>query len=135
MSAIATAAAIAGIAAAAYPILDSIAREKNSKKAVKLRNELNVILSQYNLKISDLRNEIERRGLDYNKIVESLNTVSPAGSAHKVREQAYSDKRAKDAEQMDQINKLQRQADLVTADYNKKSEDYDSRGIIRTIIR
>jgi hypothetical protein len=135
MPAIATVAAVAGIVAAAYPILDSIAREKNSKKAVKLRNELNVILSKYNLKISDLRNEIERRGLDYNKIVESLNTVSPAGSAFKVREQAYSDKRAKDAEQMDQINKLQRQADLVTADYNKKSEDYDSRGFIRTIIK
>lgn len=134
MTVAAAIAAALGAVVSAYPMLDSIAREKNSKQAVRIRKELNTILSKYNLKISDLRNEIEKRGLSYNKLVEALGTVSPAGRANKVREHAYSNKAKQDAEQMSQINKLQNQADIVSAEYGKRAEDYDSRGVIRTIL-
>lgn len=130
---LAGAGAIGNAVAAAFPLLDGLAREVSSKEAAKLRESLNMVLNEYNLKISQLRNEIERRGLNYNTIMDNLSSVSVAGRAQKVKEKATHDKAVKDRQQMSQINKLQNQADQYSAIQNKKIDQTESRGLFGSI--
>lgn len=127
-------AAIASAIAAAYPIIDSITGNINARKAADIRNDLNQILAQYNLKISDLRSGLEKRGIKYNNLMDKLGYTSPAGRAHQIKNEAELEY-AKDVEQTNkQINKLQRQADLIASEGETRAAKVASRSPLRTIL-
>lgn len=79
---------IASVAAIIYPIAESIIKEHNSKKIAKLRKELDLKLNKYNVQIDQLKNELERRGLRYQNLLNKLSSVSPVGSAKQARDEA-----------------------------------------------
>lgn len=129
-----TAAAVASAIAVAYPLVESILRERNSKKASKLRKELEQVLSQYNLKLDDLRKDLELRGIKYNQLNEALAYASPVGRAGKMKRQAEADYR----KDVDTINKkiadTTNQMNQYSALENKRISDTESKGVMRTIL-
>lgn len=129
-----TAAAVAAAIAAAYPIVDSITGNINARKAAEIRNELNKILAQYNVKISDLRSGLEKRGIKYNNLMDKLGYTSPAGRAHQIKNEAEREY-AKDVEQTNkQINELQRKSELIATEGETRAAKTASRNPLTTIL-
>lgn len=130
-----TAAAIATAIAMATPIIDGLIHEKNSKKAARMRQNLNEILASYNLKISDLRRQLEARGIRYNDILEKLNYTSPAGSAFKAKAQEQKDYQDFVDKTNTQINKLQNQSERIAAQLNQDIERKETSGIGTELVK
>lgn len=130
----ATLAGVASAIALIYPIAESIVHEYNAKKVSKKRREIDQILSRFNLKIDQLRKDLEIKGINYNQLMDRLAYSSPVGSAHKIKQEAEKQYRS-DVETINsQIANATDTMNQYAAIENKKLADQESKGIIRTIL-
>lgn len=128
-----TAAGVANAFALAYPIVESIVRNHNAKKAAKLRKDLDQILSRFNLKLDQLRKQLELKGINYSQLMEKLNYVAPGGGGDQARRKAELQYR-KDVETInsaiaDTTDKMNQYSALKNEEISKK----ENQGILKTI--
>lgn len=129
----ATAAAVGNAIVLAYPIIESIVRNTNARRAAELRKDLDQVLSKFNVKLDQLRKQLELKGINYNQLMDKLNYVAPGGGGDQARRKAEKQYR----EDVDTINsaiadttdKMNQYAALE----NEKIAKTENRGLIRTI--
>lgn len=127
-------AAVGTALAMAYPLIDSLAREYNQKKAAKVRATLNAILSKYNVTMSQLRNAMEVKNVKYANILDRLNTASPVGRAFKIKTDLEKKQQQDIKETNSKINELERLSGTAQATLGKQAEEIESKGLVRTIL-
>lgn len=126
-------ATIASVAAIIYPIAESIIKEQNSKKVAKLRKMLDLKLNKYNVEIDQLKNELERRGLRYQNLVDKLSFVSPVGSAKQARDEAEKTY-MKDVDTINTaIKDKTNEMNKIAALDNEKINRLEGKGVVDTI--
>lgn len=128
-----SAATIGTVVAMAYPIVDAMIHERNSKKAAELRAQLSTLLAANNVRINDLRSALEQKGIRYNTLMNALSGTSPAGNAWKMKQQAEREYADATQKANTQINQLTRSSELLSGQMSKQAEKLESKGILRTI--
>lgn len=79
--------------------LDNLVRQHNYRAAMAKKKELDSIINRSNLEMSKIQNELNKAGIDYQRIMDRLQGVSRAGKAFEYKENIDSN-----------YNKLQKQA-------------------------
>lgn len=126
--------AVAGALALIYPLAESIVHEFNSKKANQKRKELDQVLARFNLKLDDLRKQLELKGIDYNQLMDKLAYTSPVGKAHKIKQSAEKEYRSAVDTINSKIADTTEKMNQYSAIENKGISDIESRGVVRTIL-
>jgi len=127
-------AAVGTALAMAYPLIDSLAREYNQKKAARIRAKLNAILSKNNVTMSQLRNAMEVRNMKYANILDKLNSVSPVGRAFKIKTDLEARQLQETKDTNSKINELERLSGAAQATIGKQADEVESKGLVRTIL-
>lgn len=127
---------LAGLGTAAsiiYPIAESIIKENNAKKANEIRKKMDQVLSRYNLKISQIKDNLEQMGLSYNILMDKLRTVSPSSSGAKIRDEASREYYNATKKGNEEVRTITDQLNQYSAIKNKEASDLESKGVVRTI--
>jgi hypothetical protein len=133
MGILASIGAVASAASIVYPIAESIIKEQNAKKASEIRKRMDQVLSRYNLKLSQIKDNLEQMGLNYNVLMDKLRTVSPSSSGAKIRDEASKEYYNAVVKGDKDIRTITDQMNQYSAIRNKEASDLESKGVIRTI--
>lgn len=114
--------------------LDNYVRQRNYKKAMKLKKELDSIINRTNLSMSKIQSELQKAGIEYNELMERLNGISRASKAFEYKEKISHNYNKLQKQAKEESDRLQTIATGAMEEYQPQIDKLSNKGAIDTVL-